>query len=243
MSSRKRLKSGKWSFPILGFAMAASSTLHADTPFDWEKAKQALAEVRKSPESANRFVEEAKLLFYMGRASDNSDDKEKFLTQGETMAEKAKDADQKNPGALFWWSANHGLLISLHKNLACLTQIKVIEKLLLDVKALDPKYEHGGPDRALASIYAAAPPVISIGSPRKAKESFLSAIRQDPNYPGNYVMYAEFLMNRGDCLEAKKLAHAALDSPDLQLYPYEAPEWTRLATRVIEKSAGRGCTQ
>jgi hypothetical protein len=158
-----------------------------------------------------------------------------------------REKDSKNPGALFWWVANRGHLASFHKSIGSLSVIRKLEKAMLDLKEIDPKFRSGGADRVLGRLYEEAPRGISIGSKSKAEKFVHEAYDKYPDFPGNQILYAEFLMgqdNPGKCLEAKALAKKATESSSAlkqaETDPLDASEWKKAADAIEAEAKKRG---
>ncbi|MDE2292346.1 MAG: hypothetical protein KGL53_09710, partial [Elusimicrobia bacterium] len=100
------------------------------------------------------------------------------------------------------------------------------------VRALDPGYEHGGPD-LFFGVYYAARPRIAGGDPEKAKTYFEAALART----GRRYLQAQYLMMRYYCVAAmdedlfKKLG-AEVEAADASALPD-----ARLADEVAKRRA------
>ncbi|MFW5837912.1 MAG: tetratricopeptide repeat protein [Desulfovibrionaceae bacterium] len=84
-----------------------------------------------------------------------------------------------------------------------LDMVPEIRKHAAKAASINPKLNHGGPDRALAELYMQAPsPPVSIGDPQKALKHFKQAVQADPHYPENRYQYAKALLKQNNCKEA-----------------------------------------
>ena len=231
-------------YRIVGTALilmqGASSMVQADTNGIRQeltnRLRDDLKNTRSEPELATRWVKEAKLLNYLGRTLSNDAEKEKVFTEGRLLAAKARQAEATNPGAILWWTANEGNIAAIHKDFSALKSIGQIEKTLLLLKEIDPGYEYAAADRALARIYQEAPPFISIGSRRKSNEHYRAALQKAPDYPGNQIAFANFLLQQGEREQAMILARKVRSSEKLKDFPFDAPEWIENAERILEKA-------
>jgi len=216
--------------------------VHAETGGNLnELMRTQLSTVRAQPASVGRDVEESRLLFYQARLTDDMELKRKFLGKGIKLAERARAAAPQNPGAILWWAGLEGQLAAINKDFAALAKIKVIETELKRLEEIAPDFEHAAAYRALGGMYESLPPIISIGSTRKAQGSFKQAMRIDPNYPGNQIAYAGFTLSLGNCSEAKRLARQAMESVDFGKYPFENGDWKKMAARIMEHAEGSRC--
>lgn len=220
------------------FAFGAPAT--KPTKIEPVTAIQAeLASVRARPEGAERWIEEARLLFYL---AEQSPEKEQMglYTQGRDLAQKARQTDPKNPGAVLWWTANHGGLARLKKNLWSLGALKEIEAALLELKTLDPKFGYAAAARVLGKIYLEAPGFISIGSSSKAKENMLESLKIAPEFPGNEIGYAEWLVEEGEKQKAAELVRSLrgkdFDKGNYGEFGWERPLWRQRLEQLQKKT-------
>src|SRR3954447_17478496 len=86
--------------------------------------------------------------------------------------------------------------------------IPEVETTLLRLERLDPGYDHAAAARALANLYWKAPPLISVGSTKKAAQYFSVALARDGAFPGNQAHAAAFFADQDDCAQARRLAEA-----------------------------------
>jgi len=66
-----------------------------------------------------------------------------------------------------------------------------MERELSNAAALDPHFDHGGPDRSLGLLYRDAPSFGSIGSRSKARQHLERAIELAPDFPDNRLSLLE----------------------------------------------------
>lgn len=225
------------SLGVLVFCVSTSrasvSPLSECAPLDLqlERARQETATWARA--------EEARIYFYLGRELQGEEAEKKFEL-GLTSAGEAKTVSH-DPKTLLWWVANQGELSSRRRNLASLKRIKEIQKMLIELKEMAPEFGYAAADRVLAKIYEAAPKVLSIGSDKKAEEHYLSALKIAPDYPGNRIMWAEFLVKEGRRAEAYKVAEGLKGSLLLEAdygdFCPERPSWPERLSRVMNESA------
>lgn len=183
-----------------------------------------------------RLIEESRLLYYVAK---HTPEREEDLARArfDAASAKIKEARAAAPdhaGTLFWWTAIEAKAILLRSKLKALKLLPEFEKALLEAKAKDPQYLHYGPDRALGSVYHAAPGFISIGDDRKARLHLETAYRAAPQYPGNGLALAEFLADEGERDRAVALAKEAMALPELANYPLERFEWDEIARKILK---------
>ncbi|MGR9100787.1 MAG: hypothetical protein ACU826_09500, partial [Gammaproteobacteria bacterium] len=98
------------------------------------------------------------------------------------------------------WQAN---LIATHAELEngfnALSSIRLARDLLLKAISIDPSAMEGAAYVTLGSLYHMVPSwPIAFGSDRKAKESFLTALKINPKGIDTNYFYAEYLLSRGE---------------------------------------------
>jgi TRAP transporter T-component len=208
----------------------------ADAPGDDRDAIRAqLVRIRAESRSAQRLAQEARLLHYMAEVAASDEERGTLRAQGLLAAEAALAIDREEPAAILWWTAHRGSLVSPRDPIAALRAAAEIETELLRLRELAPGYDHGAADRVLGVLYRRAPPLISVGSMKKAEEHLRAAMQRDPSYPGNQLFWAELLAQKRECRLARAGAKLVLGSPALRQFPLEAPGWTRQARALLDR--------
>ncbi|MGE0614385.1 MAG: hypothetical protein AB7P04_01990 [Bacteriovoracia bacterium] len=211
---------------IFGLLLSLSSSQGAA---DTDIAAKFRAELAKLPQTEKnekvRLVKEANLLFFLAKEIDNEEQKEKMFESGRDKALEVLKQDPKNPGALLWSAVNDGGLAEIHKNLAGLRTISRMQETMFKLKEIDPDYEYAAADRTLAKLYQEAPGFISIGSSSQARKHFLLAVKRFPDYPANQLLYAQFLYDKEEYEEAKKLVEAMLKGKEMAKHPLYQARW------------------
>lgn len=131
----------------------------------------------------------------------------------------------------FWLGAALGVR-AREKKLSAMGAASEVENLFRQAAASDPGLEQGGPDRALALLYARAPGwPFGPGNARRAVEHARRAVELAPSFPPNHLALAEALERARDRAaarralgEALRLALEARDRGDP-----DAPEWVEQA--------------
>ncbi len=103
-----------------------------------------------------------------------------------------------NPECAYWLGAALGVQARENRRTA-LDALDRMESLFKQAAAEAPLVANGGPDRALASLYARAPAwPAGQGDPDRALEHALRAIALAPEHPPNYLVAAEAFRASGD---------------------------------------------
>jgi len=220
---------------ILGLAASCALGAPAGKPIATvdpvSDLRAELTKLRATPSKAERWAEEARLLFYLAEVSPEKEQMALY-TEGRDLAQKARAELPKSPAALLWWTANHGGIARMKKNLWALGALKDIEAALLEMKAIDPKFGYAAAARVLGKIYLEAPGFISIGSSSKSKENILESLKAAPEFPGNEIGYAEWLVEEGDKKQASEIVKAlrnkgSIDKGEYGDFGWEKPLWKR----------------
>ena len=174
--------------------------------------------------------------FRAGRAAKGSSARRAHFQAGIDEARALLTANDRDPEGLFWLAVNMGAEALERGKMSALPVVPKMERLLLKLDTLDPKYEDGGAARVLGRLYHQAPAVISVGSSTNAKKFLERALQLAPNHPGNQAFAADFLLEKGDTERAKKLAAACLQTLKAEggKYGDEGKEWRKLAEDVLD---------
>jgi len=226
---------GKGWLLILGLGFALSAGAIEGAMSARQRVEKELVAVRVAEPSESRNAEEARLLYWLARYTEAADTKREILEKGLALAEGVKGAEWKNPVALIAWIALKGEQVQMKNKLVALSYLKPLEKAAKDLKTLDPTFFNYASDRILGRLYHLAPPFISIGSNRKAREHLESAMKGAPLYPENQLMYAEFLWAEGEKEKAVSLVRSALHSPLLANFPIERTAWKQMGTQWLRE--------
>jgi hypothetical protein len=93
------------------------------------------------------------------------------------------------------------------------------------VVALDPAYDHGGGYRVLGMLLVRAPPApASIGDIALGLDNLALAVKRDPTFPLNHLLYAEGLIEAGEYERARAEIDTVMAAPP-------AGEWARIGAR------------
>ncbi len=140
----------------------------------------------------------------------------------------------------FWLAAALGVQ-ARERKLTALGTVRRIEALLKRAAASAPLFESGGPDRALALLYARAPAwPLGPGDARLAAEHARRAVALDPGFPPNHLALAEALEDAGGgegCRQALEEA-LRLARLDRERGHPDAGEWIAEAERKLARDFG-----
>ena len=174
--------------------------------------KLAASEASPTPHTPEVMANEARLYFYTSSFSEGTDEQKlPLFEKGRELALAALKQSPDLLNATFWWCANQGAAADITRSLGALKQVKLMEDALIKIKYASPDFRDGGAMRVLGRMYQRAPSIISIGSMSRSKENFDALLKSYPNYPGNWLFYADFLIDskkKSEALEAIKKAEA-----------------------------------
>lgn len=155
------------------------------------------------------------------------------------VADQALALNENEVRGLFWKAAAMGKVAEDSGVLNALRMLRPMEKMLLNVVALDEKYENAGGHRALGRMYHKLPGFpISFGSNQKALKHLKRAHELFPQDVITRAFYAELLLDEGKMDEARKHADFVLATPIAEEDAREYAEYVNIALAVIEKTGG-----
>lgn len=157
-----------------------------------------------------------------GRAKD-------LAQRGIEYAERCLMHAPENAGCLYWRSVNTGLYYKVR----VIGYQRGIKQMIEDcnrVIAMDPKYDNGGAYRMLGQIYTQLPQTgarvdsITRNLPL-AEECLKKAIKAAPDYPENYLAFAEALFAEDKIPEAIDALASAKDLSPHWKHDVSYKEW------------------
>lgn len=169
-----------------------------------------------------------------GRAASVSDERLRHFREGMASARTRLARRPDDPVGLFWLAVNTGAEALERGRLQALPALPEMERLLLRCHDVAPAYEHAGAARVLGRLYHKAPPVISIGSNKKARQWLAVALAAAPDFPGNLAFSADFLSSQGEARQATELARRCLVALSGRDFGPDGVEWRAVATDVLE---------
>lgn len=172
-----------------------------------------------------------------GRAAQDGRSKRAHFQRGIDLAQARLAARADDPEGLYWLAVNLGAEALERGKMAALPVVPRMEKLLLRLDQVAPRYEDAGAARVLGRLYHQAPAVISVGSNDNARRFLERALALAPEHPGNLAFAADFLLDvDGARARARSLAEKCLAKLDPRDTTHDVTEWRKLATRVLEKT-------
>jgi hypothetical protein len=70
----------------------------------------------------------------------------------------------------------------------------------------------------------------------RAGRHLLAAVQRYPDFPGNQLFYAEWLLEVGKCKPAAEVAQKVLQSSHIDEFPLDGDQWRAEAEELIRKS-------
>jgi tetratricopeptide (TPR) repeat protein len=172
-------------------------------------------------------------------ADDLWDDKTKrahFSGRGMAYAKAAIEANANGVEGYYYGGINTGAQATT-RTLDGRFMVPSIRDAWKKAMQIDATFDHGGPPRALGSLYAQAPPwPASIGDPDQGVELLTRALKIDPDYPQNALLLGDALLADEKYAEAKiqyRTVLAAVPRPDDAHF---LAGWKRRAAAGIEKA-------
>lgn len=160
--------------------------------------EQTLSLEEQSEQNPEAAVQAARCYAVAAREGRNSSVRLENAVKGRKLAETAVLHDPKNAAAHYLAAYLAGLEAK-NDTLRGLSLVPVIERYAMAASRLDPRLDHGGPDRMLGELYLQAPePPVSIGDLDKAIHHFRQAVSQDPDFAENRLGLAEAYLEDGD---------------------------------------------
>ncbi len=133
---------------------------------------------------AGRF---AQATFELAEFATSDPQRAQLAEEGIKAATTAIDREPGNARAHYYLALNLGQLARTRR-LGALRLVNDMERHFKIATELDPKLDHGGPDRNLGILYREAPGwPASIGSRSKARKHLEKAVQLDPDFPPNQL--------------------------------------------------------
>jgi tetratricopeptide (TPR) repeat protein len=103
---------------------------------------------------------------------------------------------------------------------------------------IDPTFDHGGPARALGSLYTHAPPwPASIGDPEMGVELLSKAVKSAPDYAQNALLMGDALLANEKYDEARQQYQKVLDALPNSDDAHFLPKWKQKAQKGLNEIA------
>jgi hypothetical protein len=118
--------------------------------------------------------------------------------RGRVLVERALHSDRRNGLAHYLMACLRGLEAE-NDAVMGLRLVPMIEREALEAAHLDPRVDHGGPDRLLGELYLRAPSFpVSVGDYARAAAHFRRAVEVAPDHLENRLGLVEALLAEGD---------------------------------------------
>jgi tetratricopeptide (TPR) repeat protein len=191
------------------------------------------ADLLGSPAQA---AESARAAYEAGKQAGDKDARERFFSEGMSLAKARLAAKPDDPEGLYWLAVNMGAHALERGKISALPVVPRMEALLLRLDQVAPRYEQAGAARVLGRLYHQAPAFISIGSNKQARRFLTRAVSLAPNHAGNLAFAADFLLDEGDKTTARDYARRSLALLAGRSLSWEEREWSGLAKSVLEET-------
>lgn len=174
----------------------------------------AKSELSKSPKSYNLNWQYAALCYFYGDFYEHNWERKKmYFTCCKDYAWKATRIERNGIEGHYWlaigyamWSQANGLLKSLF-------YADDIVREMTRVIEIQPNYFYGTPWALRATVYSAAPRVVSVGNKKKAFGDIKQALKYGANYRGVYQMCAKIYLDNKMNNKALVLVNKGLALP------------------------------
>ncbi|MFM7101503.1 MAG: hypothetical protein ACKO3N_10060 [Verrucomicrobiota bacterium] len=125
-------------------------------------------------------------------------EREALGLEGMRACRRGIELSPTNAASHYYLALNLGQVARIRR-LSALKLVREMETELLATARLDAHLDHAGADRALALLYRDAPGwPVSVGNHQLARRHFQRSLTVEPDYPGNRMAWAEFLLGQGD---------------------------------------------
>jgi|SRR5579871_913053 len=227
-ATRKRLV--RLAALLLGAACALSSSLaaQADDPDELYRHRDDLAMARRAadlwaPHMAADFDAAWKLarVSYWIGTQGLAAERRPALDRGVAAARSAIKLEPNKPEGHFWLAANLGAIAEASGIMAGLRTKGEVKAELERVIAIQPDWQDGSAECALARWYFVVPGLGFGGSKTKAEQILRGVLAKHPDSSTALVFLADVLIDTGRKDEARKLLYHVLDNP---VDPDWAPE-------------------
>ncbi len=171
-------------------------------------------------------------------ADDLYDDKNKrahFSGRGVEYAKAAVDLSPKSVEGHYYSGINLGFQATT-RTIGAKFMVPSVRDAWKKAMQLDVKFDHGGPPRALGSLYAEAPPwPASIGDPDKGVDLLQQAMKMGEDYPLNNLLLGNALVKAEKPEEAKVQYRTVLGSRPTQEDAHFLPRWKQKAKKALDE--------
>ncbi len=185
--------------------------LLAEDIYLWQPCTRSEAEVYEAQAETDGLAALRAASCYLLLVTEETDGATRLADakRGRKLAEAALESYPESGGA-HYLAAYLTALEAQNDRARGLSLVPIIEREALAAAELNPRVDHGGPDRMLGELYLRAPGLpMSVGDPAKAVAHYRRARDQDPNHPENRLGLIEALMaedeRKAACDELREL--------------------------------------
>ncbi len=180
----------------------------------------------------------ARALVWVGVLSQGA---EEINAYGQAMeaARRAVREAPDDPSGYYWLGVSQALYANACGFVEGLSLVGQVRRSLERAMALEPAYEHGGPDRVLGRLYFKLPALMG-GDLERAERHLRRALSLGPAYWLNHLYLAEVLRARGRTADALALVDQVLAGPALPCCLPEYQLWRQEAVELRERLDGGG---
>lgn len=198
-------------------------------------------EVTQNSRESAAIAQLSRLQFMQAQLETDKDRRLQLFKNCVATADRALALNADDVAGLFWKAAAMGKMAEDSGILNALRMLRPMEKMLLQVIALDEKYENAGGHRALGRMYHQLPGLpLSFGSNQKALKHLKRAHELFPRDVITRAFYAEVLYDVGNKEEARRHADFVLAAPIADEDALEYAEYVNIALNIIRKTGGSG---
>ncbi|NQU11632.1 hypothetical protein HQ590_12635 [bacterium] len=188
--------------------------LDTDYPAQWEAARAWMFVATYAPAAAARAAAARRAV---------------------VLARQARALDPDRVEGHYWYAIAVGLLADADRSYG-LSAVGEMTAALDRAIELDERYDQAGPLRALGTLLLRAPgPPLSIGSPRRGLRLLEKAIDHFPEYPENYLYWAEALQVAGRDAEARQALGRLVALGPVADQQRESAEWRAAAAKLRQQ--------
>jgi tetratricopeptide (TPR) repeat protein len=207
---------------------------------DVRKAAELWLQVAKSDRTeVEGLVGVARANVWLATHEERSEDRLRAARLAVQAAQWCERIEPDSPVCAYWLGAGLGLQARERRTTA-LDALPRIMNAFERAAMLEPSYERGGPDRALALVYARAPGwPTGPGDPDLALLHARKAVALQPEYPPNHLALGEALDATGNRAGSRAAYERALDlAHRIGESDPDAAEWIREAEEALGSRKG-----
>jgi hypothetical protein len=165
----------------------------------------------------------ARSYYSLGQLSKEKDTRKKYYSQCIVRGQQAIDLNKASAPAYFYRGLCTGKKGEMEGIFKSLDVIEPFKKDMKMARKLNPKFEHGGPARALSKLYLELPFFLG-GSLKKSFQFAREAVVSGPEFDENHLYLAQIYLKNDQPLRAQKaLSNYRATARDPKLHPEALP--------------------